>query len=115
MELPYGLEPVHIAMGVGVLFVVGLLIFLSLGNGGGNGNEKGSFVPAYTFHLGKDRHGADIERKANLQNNINALKARCNELSNCKSFNTGGWIKHKSSPLNSWRVGQAGQGLYIKK
>jgi len=80
------------------------------------------FIPPgsqYIFHQGKDSWGSDIVHIPELADNIPALKAKCDELPNCKGFTTTGWFKHTIQPENKWSTDSArdrgNQGMYIKQ
>ncbi|KAJ4458748.1 hypothetical protein PAPYR_5516 [Paratrimastix pyriformis] len=60
-------------------------------------------VPAsdgWEFLQGDDYGGCDICCRAELRNNIGALKASAQTLPNCVGFNTNGWFKHSCSEAN---------------
>jgi predicted component of type VI protein secretion system len=72
--------------------------------------------PTYTFHQGMDYIGQDIHLRNDLANNIQGLKAHCNELPNCIAFNTNGWMKHKIVPTSDWYkwTSDSSKGLYTR-
>lgn len=70
----------------------------------------------YTFHQGVDSSRNDMEHKADLANNIDALKSWCNTNPKCVGFNTNGWMKSEIIPSEKWNkwTDDASKGLYVK-
>ncbi|KAJ4454023.1 hypothetical protein PAPYR_11388 [Paratrimastix pyriformis] len=54
----------------------------------------------WEFLQGDDYGGCDICCRAELRNNIGALKAYAQTLPNCVGFNTNGWFKHACPEAN---------------
>ncbi len=73
-------------------------------------------APTYTFYQGKDSGGGDIQQVANLADNVAGLKAWCDARSDCKGFNTNGWMKSTIAPSSQWGTwtSDATKGLYVR-
>jgi hypothetical protein len=56
----------------------------------------------YVFYPGKDSGGNDIKQSAADANNVDKLKATCDNTGGCVGFNTNGWLKHTIKPQASW-------------
>ena len=71
----------------------------------------------YLYHSGWDSYGNDITRVTTLQNNVPALKQRCDKTPKCVAFNTNGWLKHALLPENEWMnwTTDPKKGMYVVK
>ena len=65
--------------------------------------------------------GNDIMQDGANANNIDALKATCDNLPNCMSFNSNGWMKTSLTPKNNWNAQEPSfmdnpniKGCYVK-
>lgn len=61
----------------------------------------GPVARTYYYYPGMDSPGNDIENSG-LNDNVAALKSRCDALPSCKGFNTNAWMKHTILPQNKW-------------
>jgi hypothetical protein len=70
--------------------------------------------PTYTFTKFMDSGRNDIRWDQNKS--LEQLKDACNSLSNCRGFNTNGWLKHTIKPQNEWInwTSDPTKGLYVK-
>lgn len=75
----------------------------------------GDFTPiSFIFKPHFDSNGNDIKK---VTGSIGEMTTACMADSNCKGFNTSGWLKNKIKPENEWGrwTNDPQQGLYIRK
>ena len=73
-------------------------------------------VPGYTAYANKDSNGNDI-KSLPFGAPLNDIAAACNQDSNCKGFNSGGWIKSSLRPQAEWApvtINGKNIDLYVK-
>jgi hypothetical protein len=82
--------------------------------GGGSGGNNDPFS-GYDFYANLDSSGGDISNSD--QSSISEFAEECDALSNCKGFNTNGWLKHTIKPGRQWTTlgSNPEDGLYVKK
>jgi hypothetical protein len=86
------------------------LAYNSCKEGGGNDDP----IKGYEFTPFKDSGGYDIRKSS--ANDVQSYARECNQDSNCKGFNSNGWLKHHIRDSSSWYrwTNDVSKGFYLK-
>ena len=108
------MEPKFIIIGIVIVLILVVVAYFILSGNGSNGNNESD---KWMFYQGMDSHDyADIGNNKNLKGQIDALKAECDQLTNCIAFNTDGYFKSAVRSEADWqhKWNEDSRGLYVR-